>query len=196
MPYLIGVMGPTCSGKTSLCRVLSREMGVESLSMDDFFVDKGDYPIEQGFMNMDSPQSVDFDSLFETLLVLKRGEPVRVPVYDKEKSIRTGNRLMTPQETVFSEGFLLFYDPRIREMLDLKIYLELASVKQLERRKTRGVYADEEYFRRIVLPAFETYGRPLMRYADHILDAAEPFEEVLGKVKRIVQNARRGELSA
>lgn len=176
MPYLVGLAGPTCSGKTSICSAIARDKGYECISQDSFFVDKESYPVYNGFINMDSPESTNPGLLLDALQALKRNETAAIPVYDKVASRATGTRTAYPTEVVLVEGFMLFHDQAVRDIIDFKIYMDIDHHEQRKRRVKRGVHADERYFDEVVIKMFLSYGIRMRDFADVVLDASRPIE--------------------
>jgi uridine kinase len=188
MSLIIGIAGPSCSGKSSICKVLLDELpDAECLSLDDFFVERGEYPKYEDFINMDSPEGIKFDSFFKALKQIKESQPVEVPTYDTFASRRIGTRTVYPRNLILCEGFLLFYDLRIREMFDEKIYLDLQVEIQRKRKEARGRYWDSLYFDRVLIPMFEKYGKVARYYSDHIIDASRGFQDVLNDMRKIIR---------
>lgn len=188
LPHIVGIMGPSCSGKTTVCERLANELGAEHVSSDDFFVNREEYPIYDGFINMDSPDSVKWDMLSATLRSLSQGKPSAVPIYDKEESRIVGERIAQPHDVVISEGFVLFHNPDVRQLIDTRIYLNLSMETQKRRRMERGLHSDAEYFDRVIVPMYEQYGIPASFHADHFIDAEKSVEEVVGEVREIIKS--------
>lgn len=188
MPYLVGLTGPTCSGKTSVCSAIARDRGYECVVQDSFFVDKESYPTYNGFVNMDSPDAINNELLFGALQSLKRGERAIIPVYDSVASRAIATRTAYPTEVVLVEGFMLFHDQRVRDTIDFKIYLDIDQTEQRRRRIERGIHADVRYFDEVVIKMFLAYGIGMRDFADAVIDARKPIEtlseEVVGLMKK------------
>ena len=184
---MIGVMGPSCSGKTSVCIRMAEELGAEYVSTDDFFVERGQYPKIGDFENMDSPETVKWDELAAVLSSLKERKTTKVPVYDREMSMVVGTREAYPRHIVVSEGFILFHMPEVRDLLDTRIYLDIGVDTQFSRRCQRGLHSDKMYFDEVVVPMFEMYGRPLLAHAHYTIDAERSLDEVVVDVRNIIR---------
>lgn len=190
--YSIGIAGPTCSGKTSVCINITRRLGdAEYLSSDDFLVEKREYPTFKGFLNMDSPVSIKFDDLFLAMENLKNSIKVEVPIYDKELSKVVGKRTANPRSFLLTEGFLLFHDERIRKLMDLKFFLDLPFNVQENRRLKRKIHYDKSYFNDVVMPMYETYVKPTAKYADFIINADRPIECVSKEMEEIIRECSK-----
>ncbi|HLD38877.1 MAG TPA: hypothetical protein VJB05_01025 [archaeon] len=191
MPYLIGMAGPTCSGKTMVCTLLAERTGAEYISQDSFFVDKELYPEYGGFANMDTPNAVKFDMLYDALKALKDGRPAEIPIYDKVESRVTGTRTAYPRNLLLVEGFLLFYDPRIAYIFDKKFYMDVQADVQRARRAVRGVHADVAYFEEVVIPMFDLHGATARDIADHVILSDRPLETLADEIERKIIEGRQ-----
>ena len=125
-PLFIGIAGPPCAGKSTLCTALSKERSdITHVSMEDFYKDTGSAPFYKGHRNLDSPKSIEFSALKATLDKLRDGKEISVPVYSKNHSTQIGTKIVRPSKVLLVDGFLLFWHKRIRDMLDLKIYIDI-----------------------------------------------------------------------
>ncbi len=131
---------------------------------------------EEGF-NFDEPGAFDFPLLLETLkkLVVERVS-VQIPVYDFVSSDRVGFEMVKPADVVIIEGILILYFKEIRDMMDLRIFVDTAPDTRLARRilrdiKERGRQVDQilHQYERFVRPAFEAYIYPTKDHADIIV---------------------------
>jgi uridine kinase len=127
--------------------------------------------------NFDHPSAFDYDLLFETLKDLKAGKSVNVPNYDFKTHSRTKNsRHVYGATVVIFEGILSLYDQRINELMDLKIFVDTDDDIRLSRRlkrditeRGRDLQGVLKQYQRFVKPAFDSYIRPTMKYADVII---------------------------
>ncbi len=191
MVYLVGVTGPSCSGKTSICAALVQQNGYEIISQDEFFVEHEDYPMHCGYKNMDSPDAIKTDEFVAALESIKAGHPTEVPVYDKIISRTVGRRIVMPTEIVLVEGFLLLHDERVRELLDIKIFLDLSVEEQLKRRVERNVHADLDYFHNVIVPMFAQYGAPAKKHSDHLINTERSLDACIEETKKVIANAKK-----
>ncbi len=180
-PYFIGVAGATCSGKSTLCKkVASMCPEVTHIKMDDFFRDKDSLPVQGNYFNREVLESLEIDYLTKVLDRLKKGKEARMPIYSKKEERRTGYREVHAGEIVLAEGFLLFSAPRIRDMLDLRVFIDIDGEtlrkRRLKRQPDIGSYLDE-----VVIPAYNQYKEEAMRKAHRIIDGGLSQEQVLGE---------------
>jgi uridine kinase len=187
---MVGLAGPSGSGKSTLARRAQREWpDLEVIKLDKFFRDAVDFPMVGNWRNWELPENVCFDELYEVLRELKAGRAVEVPIYSKPEGRRTGSRLATPQPMVMVEGFLLFSDPRVRDLIDLKVYLDVPLELQLQRRQEREPGFDRDYFNEVMVPAFERYGADAKRRADVVIDGSGPQEQVWQAFRRALSSS-------
>jgi len=204
-PYLIGIAGGSCSGKTSLALGLARcldDLHPVVVPLDSYYFDLVHVPEEErARYNFDHPGAIDFD-LFETHLVrLLAGRSVHLPVYDFETHTRAPESDWIPvvpsggdgRKVMIVEGLHAFYSPGARELLDLKVFVEVGKAASLSRRVERDVRergrspeSVVEQFQRHVVPMYEEYVEPTREFADLVVDGERPLEESLGSVLALV----------
>ena len=180
-PYLIGVAGGSNSGKTTIAERLADVIGTEELSLirlDSYYITMRDEPIEvRAAVNYDHPDAFDWDLLYRHLQRLTAGESVQVPVYDYTIYDRTDEfELVVPGKVVIVEGILVLWEPRLRGMLDLKVFVDtpadLRVIRRLqrdvaERGRTQESILDQ--YLTTVRPSHEQFIEPSKRYADVIV---------------------------
>ncbi|KAG0129549.1 uridine kinase family-domain-containing protein [Tuber indicum] len=178
--HIIGIAGSSGSGKTSLAvRIVSalNLPWVVILSMDSFYKPLNPEQSAQAFRNeydFDSPNSIDFDILVERLGDLKQGRKAEIPVYSFEKHQRAEQTT-----TIYSchvlilEGIFALYDPRVLELLDMKIFVDTDADVCLARRlardikyRGRDIHGAIKQWTTFVKPNFELYVEPQKRNAD------------------------------
>jgi len=178
---LLGIAGGTGSGKTTVAKTLHGIVPkdqVTMLSMDSYYKDFPDLSLdERRKLNYDHPNAFDFDLLYEHLQMLIQGKPIRVPEYSFELYGRTGKyEILLPRPVIIVEGILLFYDERIRNLFDIKIYVDTdADVRILRRLKRdvekRGRTLDSviNQYLETVRPMHIQFVEPTKRFADIIV---------------------------
>jgi uridine kinase len=180
-PYLIGVAGGSNSGKTTIAERLAEVIGTEELTLirlDSYYITMRDEPIEvRAAFNYDHPDAFDWDLLSQHLRRLTAGESVEVPVYDYTIYDRTGEyELVVPGKVVVVEGILVLWEPRLRGMLDLKVFVDtpadLRVIRRLQRDVAERGRTQEsilEQYLTTVRPSHEQFIEPSKRYADVII---------------------------
>ena len=176
---LIGIAGGTGSGKTTLTDHLASHFGADiSVVHHDNYYKFQDRPFEERCQqNYDHPDAFDTDRLIEDLQALKRGETILCPVYDFSIHNRTDQTLeIAPTKVIIVEGILIFQNPALRDLLDIKIFVETDADVRILRRALRDV---EERGRSLdsvvrqylttVKPMHEQYVEPTRKFADIIV---------------------------
>ncbi len=193
-PFLIGVAGGTCSGKTTVSERLADLAGVERLALiklDSYYVSLSHLPIEErAKFNYDHPNAFDWPLLNEHLDMLANGQAAPVPIYDFTIYDRTtAVCMLPPARIVVVEGILVLYEPDLRERFDLKLYIDtdadLRFIRRLQRDVAeRGRTPDSIIAQYLdsVRPSHEQFIEPSKRYADVIFPRGglnEPAIDVL-----------------
>lgn len=182
-PFVIGVAGGTASGKTSVCEKIMEAVGqrgrVSVVSQDSFYKDLTEDEQESahaGEYNFDHPDAFDTDLMKTTLENILDCRTVNIPVYDFKTHSRKGVRALHPVDVVLFEGILVLYDPDVREMLHMKLFVDTDSDTRLSRRVLRDINERGRDLEQIlhqyvhyVKPAFEEFTLPTKKYADVII---------------------------
>lgn len=176
---LIGIAGGTGSGKTTLTEHLARRFGpdISVVHHDNYYKRQECSYEERCLTNYDHPDAFDTDMMIEDLKALKRGEIIHCPVYDFSIHNRTDETVeVRPTKVVIVEGILIFQDPELRDLMDIKIFVETDADVRILRRALRDV---EERGRSLesvitqylttVKPMHEQYVEPTRKFADIIV---------------------------
>lgn len=162
---IIGISGASASGKSLLANTIVREIGskkVAIISEDAYYKDRNDLTFEQRQkINYDHPDAFDHGLLCEHLRTLREGQTVHLPIHDHAQYLRKKEtRELGQHSIIVIEGILLFVDPQVREMMDIRIFMDIPLDTCLIRRIKRDII---ERGRSIesVLDQYETYVRPM-----------------------------------
>ncbi len=177
---LIGIAGGTGSGKTTLTRHLKNHFGQEVtvIGHDNYYKrQEGKTYEERAKQNYDHPDAFDTGLLVEHLRELKAGRSIRCPVYSYVDHNRTDEALeIFPTKVLIVEGILIFQDPELREMFDIKIFVETDADVRILRRCLRDVEERGRTLRSVVIqylttvkPMHEQYVEPSRKYADIVV---------------------------
>ena len=125
---IIGIAGGTGSGKSTFTKKLKKEFkdDVAVIYHDNYYRDQSDIPLEERKKtNYDHPDALETDLLIEHIKRLRNGESIECPVYDYTVHNRSDKTVrIDPRKIILIEGILLLADPRLRSLLDIKIYVE------------------------------------------------------------------------
>lgn len=175
----IGIAGGTGSGKTPLTEHLKQHFGDDiSVVHHDSYYKYQDRPFEERCkQNYDHPDAFETDLMVEQLKKLKAGKAIRCPVYSYADHQRTSEtELIRPSKVVIVEGILIFQDPRLREMLDIKIFVETDADVRILRRALRDVRDRGRTLESVITqylttvkPMHEQFVEPSRKYADIIV---------------------------
>jgi len=180
-PLIIGLGGGSGSGKTTIARSIVEAIGPDRVSLiqhDAYYRDQTDLPMEERVkVNYDHPESFETSLLVRHLQELRGGRAVERPIYD----FTVYNRLpqtarVEPKPVVIVEGILVIYEPELRALMDLKIYVDtdpdLRVLRRLERDlKERGRSFDSvhDQYLATVRPMHLQFVEPSKRYADMVI---------------------------
>jgi uridine kinase len=180
-PLVIGVAGGTGSGKSTVARNVAAELedaSVAFLDMDAYYLDHGHLALEERRkVNWDHPNAFDWDLLVQQLAQLADGSAIDKPVYDFVQHARSLETVrIPPADVIVIDGILLFVDARVRELCDVKVFVDADADVRLIRRIRRDMakrgrpLADilEQYLS-TVQPMHLEFVEPSKRYADVIV---------------------------
>jgi uridine kinase len=180
-PVVIGVAGGSGSGKTSVTKAIYDRFKGHSILMieqDYYYKDQTHLPFEERLKtNYDHPLAFDNDLLIEHIENLLRYEPIRKPVYDYAMHTRSEEVIeVEPKDVIILEGILILEDERLRNLMDMKLYVDTDADLRIIRRlfrdiKERGRTMDSviEQYVNVVRPMHNQFIEPTKRYADIII---------------------------
>lgn len=197
---ILGIAGGTGSGKTTLVEQVVdtfEDHEVTVISQDSYYKDTSHMSYEERVkINFDHPNSIDFDLLQEHLEDLRQGNTIDQPIYSFEEHNRTGDTVTTaPSKVMIIEGILILTQPRIRELLDIKVYIDADSDERLIRRLKRDIAERgrdlEEVLTRYqntLKPMHQQFIEPTKAYADVILPTNKFNTVGIEVLKSIISN--------
>lgn len=164
-PIIIGISGPSASGKSLLANTIVNELGSEQvvvISEDAYYKDNSHLPLaEREKINYDHPDAFDHALLCDHLKRLQKGESVNIPIYSHSKHIRLAEtRLVGRHTIIILEGILLFSDKALRQVMDIRIFMSTPLDVCLIRRLKRDVVERHRSFESVV-HQYETTVRPM-----------------------------------
>jgi uridine kinase len=199
---IIGICGGTGSGKTTVAQKIIASIGEEKvayLQQDSYYRNLGDMPLDfRHHVNFDHPDSLDNELLLEHLQSLRAGDCIERPVYDFVNHVRKPQTIrVEPLPVIIVEGILIFFDVRMRALMDIKIFVDcdadIRFIRRMERdlrERGRSVESVIEQYVTTVRPMHFQFVEPSMRYADVILPEGG-FNEVgidliTGKIRSVL----------
>jgi uridine kinase len=198
-PHIIGIAGPSSSGKTELARQLARNLpGASIVSLDSYYRGMEEIPLEaRKKVNFDHPDALEWPLLRQHLQTLSVGLPFDEPVYSFLDYARTAEtKRIEPSDFVIVEGLFVFHWPELRALLDTKVYVETGPSVCFNRRLTRDVAERGrspesvcEQYRLTVLPSAEWFVMPTRKYADLVVSGEEPLENSTAAVMNALERA-------
>lgn len=180
-PIIIGVTGGSGSGKSSVSNKILKQFGEPSvmlLQQDYYYKDQSHLSFEERLKtNYDHPFAFDNDLFISHIDALLSGEAIDKPVYDYAKHTRSDEVIhQEPRDVIIIEGILILEDKRLRELMDIKVYVDTDDDIRLARRiqrdvieRGRSVNSVIEQYTTVVKPMFHQFIEPTKRYADIIV---------------------------
>lgn len=181
IPLVIGIAGGSGSGKTTVVNEILKQVGTERIAFlqhDSYYKDlTGLPPVQRADINFDHPDSLETDLLIQHIASLRDFQPVSVPIYDFATDSRTKQTFtVEPQNVILVEGILIFVEPELRKMFDLKIFVDTDADLRFIRRLHRDIternrtteYVIQQY-QATVRPMHLEFVEPSKRYADVII---------------------------
>ena len=178
---IIGIAGGTGSGKTTVVRKIIESLPageVVLLPQDSYYKDSSHVPVEERQnINFDHPDAFETSLLVEHLKALKAGRSIQCPVYSYVDHNRTDETVeVFPTKVIIVEGILIFQDPTLRDMFDIKIFVETDADVRILRRALRDIRDRGRTLESVITqylttvkPMHEQYVEPSRKYADIIV---------------------------
>ncbi len=198
---IIGIAGGTGSGKTTVVNQILNELPTEEVTVisQDSYYSKNDnlsYKERCG-INFDHPRAIDFDLLIDHLKELKKGNVIEQPIYSFVTHNRSTDTLKThPRKVIIVEGILIFTNKKLRDLMDIKVYVHADSDERLIRRlrrdiKERGRSIEEvlQRYQDTLKPMHQQFIEPTKNYADIIIPN-DKYNTVAIDIVRTVINER------
>jgi uridine kinase len=180
-PLIIGIAGGTGSGKTTVARRIYESLkgvNVVVLQQDAYYIDLCHLPLEERKkINFDHPSAFDSDLLIKHLKKLIRAQEIEKPIYSfTDYTRKKETEKILPRDIIILEGILVLEEEKIRNLLDIKIYVDADEDERFIRRlvrdtKERGRSMDSviEQYLTVVKPMFLQFVEPSKRYADIVI---------------------------
>ena len=197
---VIGIAGGTGSGKTTVVRKIVEllpEGEVIVVPQDSYYKDNGHLPLEKRLeMNFDHPESIEFDLLVDHIKHLKEGYTVQQPIYSCTRAQETIP--IEPRHIVIVEGILVFTSKELRDLMDIKIYVDADPDDRLSRviardiaERGRSVSKVLDRYDKTVKPMHLQFIEPTKRYADIIIPQGGNNEVAINVLKIFIEKTLR-----
>lgn len=196
---IIGIAGGTGSGKTTVVRRIIESLpegSVTVVSQDSYYKDSSHMPYEERrAQNFDEPRAFDWELLHEHLQMLRDGKTVNEPVYEYSTCSRMKEtNLREPRKVIILEGIMALVDPSIREILDMKVFVDADSDERLIRvlrrdvaERGRTVEDLIDRYQRIIKPMHNLHIEPTKQFADIIVPQGGSNNVAIDLLKQFIQ---------
>ena len=196
---IVGIAGGSASGKTTVVNKIKEFFGdgITVIGHDNYYKAHDDMTYEERtHLNYDHPNAFDTERMIEDVKKLKVGETVNIPVYDygaHNRSDRT--QTITPQRVVVLEGILLLYEAKLRDLMDVKIFVDAPADERLVRRikrdmaeRERSLHSVLTQYQDTVRPMHEQFVEPTKAYADVIIPRGGENHVGIGILKSFLEH--------
>ena len=195
----VGIAGGTGSGKTTVVKKVMEKFPNEQvvvIPQDAYYKDNGHIPLEERQkINFDHPDSLEFTLLIDHLEKLREGQTIEMPVYSYLTCLRSKETIpVKPARVVVVEGIMILCDSRLRDMFDIKVFVDADADDRLGRviqrdivERGRSVMAVLERYHETVKPSHLQFIEPSKRYADIIIPGGGDNQVGIGVLVSIIE---------
>jgi uridine kinase len=205
-PILIAVAGGSASGKTTVVKKIINKLNSEEvlvISHDDYYKDLTNLTIEERVkVNYDHPNALDNDLLVEHIKTLLENKSISKPIYDFVVHNRSKeSELVVPTKIIILEGILILEDERIRDLADIKLFVEsdddIRFIRRLLRdtqQRGRSIESVIEQYLTTVKPMYHSFIKPTKRYADMIIPNDNTHDVAVDCIVRMINDMLQGDM--
>lgn len=204
---IIGISGASASGKSLLANTIVNELGSDQvvvISEDAYYKDHSNIPFEErAKINYDHPDSIDHELLYQHLLQLQQGRAIEVPIYNHSMHLREKQTRQIGQHVIIVlEGILLFFEQKLREIMDIRIFmdtaLDICLIRRLKRdikERDRSLDSVLKQYEETVRPMYLQFIDPSKRYADLIVPRGGgnriAIDMIKAKMRELLKNVQQ-----
>lgn len=206
-PIIIGVTGGSGSGKTTVSRAIFEQLKGHSLLMieeDSYYNDQSNVSFEERVKtNYDHPNAFDTDLLVSQITELLNWKSIEKPIYDYKQHTRSQETVtVEPKEVIILEGIMVLNDPRLRDLMDIKIFVDtdddIRIIRRIQRdmeERGRSLQSVIDQYLATVKPMYHQFIEPTKRYADIIVPEGGQnqvaIDLLVTKVRDILRNNKK-----
>ena len=206
-PLVIGIAGGTGSGKTTVANVILDRVGKEHIAYlphDAYYRELVDLPPDQKApINFDHPDSLETELMINHIQELKNGKSIRLPIYNFSTHSRTGKTIcVDPQRVIIVEGILIFVEPELRKLFDVKLFVDtnadIRFIRRLQRdinERGRTMEMVIHQYLTTVRPMHLDFVEPSKRYANVIIPEgglnSVAMDMVIARVEALLKTTER-----
>lgn len=201
--YIIGIAGGTGSGKTTVVKKIMKALEGESVAVipqDSYYNDNTHLTMdERRLINYDHPDAFDWDLMYQQISALRIGKSIEQPTYDYITSNRMSETIhITPCKVIIIEGIMALYHTNLRELMDLKIFVDTDADVRLIRNILRDTVERGrtpemviERYLKVLKPMHEQFIEPTKKYADLIIPEGGSNIQAIDLIKSYIKNIIR-----
>lgn len=203
--FVIGIAGGSGSGKSTFAKRLKDRFpeDIALVSCDNYYLSRSELPFEERKkQNYDSPDAFEFDLMISQIMDLKNGKDVLCPVYDFTQHTRSDRVVeIKSKPVILIDGILIFAEPKLRQIMDMRVYVETDADERILRRARRDICERGrdldgviEQYLATVKPMHNKYVEPTKAYADIIINGGmndRAYDLVKNKIQRLIEQGER-----
>ena len=199
-PFIIGITGGSGSGKTSVIKILRERFTNAELclvSQDNYYKPREEQEIDKnGVINFDLPNCINHEKFHSDISNLMAGDSIEIPEYTFNNSLAEKKTIrFDSAPIIIIEGLFVFYYEKLRNIMDLKVYVDASDIVKLRRRINRDQvernYPIDDVLYRYehhVTPAYDTYISPFKRHADLIINNEFTYDKSINVLEGFIRN--------
>ena len=203
--FVIGIAGGSGSGKSTFAKRLKERFpdDIALVSCDNYYLARSEMPFEERKkQNYDSPEAFEFDLMIRQIMDLKQGKDVLCPVYDFSLHTRSEQVIeIKSKPVILIDGILIFAEPKLREIMDMRVYVETDADERILRRARRDICERGrdldgviEQYLATVKPMHNKYVEPTKMYADIIINGGmndRAYDLVKNKILSLLEQGEK-----
>lgn len=183
-PILIGICGPSTSGKSTLSSSLAKKLNAEIMEADNFLLAKPKRRVAS-YTSWENPKSLMLKEFQKCVRDIKDGKEIVIP---SKKMTEIFDKKIHPKQIIIVEGFLLFHNTSFSQMFDLRLFIDLPFAKITQRRVDYCGEEERDYCEKVVIPEHLTYRKKMISNSDYILDGNKTKSQIEKEALKIIKD--------